>query len=75
MTKKRRSKRTTVRRAPELQRFHDLAQAVGAYLKSIGWTAIVVGSPAILGEPLPGREQFLVPRHLHRRQNPDEGEA
>lgn len=58
-------KRATRRRQPPdpaLQPFHELAGAVGKYLESIGWTALVVGNPAILGDDTGGvgRFQLLV---------------
>lgn len=61
MTKKRAPRRRRPK-DPPLQALHDLANAIGAYLKTIGWTAVVVGSPAILGEDAGGlgRFQFVV---------------
>ncbi len=53
-----RAKRRAMRRDP----FGRLAIAVGDYLESIGWSAVVVGTPTIIGEDAGGvgRFQFLV---------------
>jgi hypothetical protein len=66
MTKKpkRRTRTTTARRRPDglAVPFDDLASALLVYLKSIGWTALVIGSPRIQHQPdeAPLNYEFVV---------------
>lgn len=46
MTKKEIAFRRKLRRDP----FGRLSLAVGDYLKTVGWTALIVGSPSIRGD-------------------------
>lgn len=59
LSKRARGRLQKMRRDP----FGRLALALGAYLETEGWSAIVVGSPAILAEDIPGlggRFRFVV---------------
>lgn len=50
-------------RTPEVEAaFSALATAVGAYLTSIGWSALVVGNPRVQQQPLarPMNFEFVV---------------
>lgn len=52
MTKKRLRIAAPLSSARKRAAFNDMADAIGKYLKSIGWSALVVGRPRIQQQPL-----------------------
>lgn len=52
MTKKRIRISAPLSSARKRAAFNDLAGAIGQYLKTVGWTALVVGRPRIQQQPL-----------------------